>query len=185
MTAETALPTVAVFGGSDPAPDTDAYRIAREVGRRLAEAGFSLINGGYGGVMEASARGARDAGGHTIGVTVAAFARTTGANQFIVRELVTDDLYDRTRRLIEDAVAFIVLRGRVGTLAELAFLWALSKSGTLGVKPIILLDPVWEELLTRLQRLGIVGAAELASTRVARDPRQAVDILRRECPGIR
>ena len=168
---------IAVFGGSEAAPDSPEYRDAREVGRLLAAAGCVVINGGYGGVMEASARGAREAGGSTIGVTTRAFARRGSANRFIVTEHREPDLFDRTRRLIESASAFIILPGKSGTLAELAFLWALIRAGLLGARPIVLLGTVWEGLLRELETRGLVGGPEIAATRIARGPGEAVELV--------
>ena len=170
---------VAVFGSSEPSPGTAAYRQAQEVGRLLGAAGFALINGGYAGVMEASARGAREAGGRTIGVTMQSFTGRSGANAFIDREFCENDLFDRTRRLIEQAAAFIVLPGRAGTLAELAFLWALRKTGHLDSRPIVLVGAEWEQFLQELARLRLVGEPELSSTLVVQEAPQAVaEVLR-------
>jgi uncharacterized protein (TIGR00730 family) len=172
-------PPVAVFGASDPPSGSPAYEEARQVGRLLGEAGFPVINGGYGGVMEGSARGARDAGGSTIGVTVASFTDRAGANPFIDREFREGTLYDRTRRLIETAAAFVVLRGGSGTLAEVAFLWALCRAGLLGPKPIVLVGPTWRALYGSLLDLGILGGAEIRATLLADGPSAAVDRVRR------
>ena len=170
---------VAVFGASDPAPGSEAYEEAVVVGRRLAAAGCAVINGGYGGVMEASARGAREAGGRSIGVTTLAFKGRGGPNPYIDTEHRETDLFSRTRRLIETAAAFIILRGRVGTLAELAFLWALRKAGLLGPKPIVLVGAVWDDLLRQLRRGELITEQELAGTRVVRSPDEAVEAVLR------
>src|SRR5947209_20617472 len=103
---------VAVFGSSAAGHDSPECRAAFEVGRLLAEAGCAVINGGYGGVMEASARGAREAGGATLGVTMSAFAGRGGANRFIETEIEEPDLFARTARLIESAAGFIMLPGK-------------------------------------------------------------------------
>jgi hypothetical protein len=169
-----AAAVVAVFGASDPAPGSEAYEEAAEVGRRLAVAGCAVINGGYGGVMEASARGAREAGGRAIGVTTLAFEGRGGANPYIDTEHREADLFSRTRRLIETAAAFIILRGKAGTLAELAFLWALRKAGLLGPKPIVLVGAVWDDLLRHLRRGELITDQELAGTGVVRSPEEAV-----------
>ncbi len=174
---------IAVFGSSEPLPGSAAYEEAVEIGRLLGEAGFPVINGGYGGVMEASARGARQAGARTIGVTVASFTHRQGANSFIDKEFRESDLYDRTRRLVEEAAAFVVLPGRAGTLAELAFLWALRRAGLLGTKPVVLVGPFWGELLQKLRDLEILGEPELEATSVADDPAAAVDRVRRLLSG--
>lgn len=174
---------IAVFGSSEPLPGSAAYEEAREIGRLLGEGGFAVINGGYGGVMEASARGARRAGVPTIGVTVAAFTRRSRANPFIDKEFRERDLYDRTRRLIEEAAAFVVLPGRAGTLAEVTFLWALARAGLLGSKPIVLVGPLWRKIVQSLQDLDILGEPELRATSLANSPAEAVDRVRRLLSG--
>ncbi len=179
MPATSKQRTIAVFGSSRAGPGTDDYQRAAEVGRRLAEAGFAVINGGYGGTMEASARGAREAGGRAVGVTTRAFRGRGGANRYITEVLSEADLFDRTRRLIESADGFIVLPGGAGTLAELAFLWALEKSSLLGRKPVLLLGPAWNALIPELRRLGLLDEQDLASTRVVSDPSEAVEALSR------
>src|SRR5262245_10718071 len=177
-------PAIAVFGSNDPRPGSPAYEQAREVGRRLAAAGLTVLNGGYAGVMEASARGAREAGGRTIGVTCRAFSRRPGANRFIETEWSTADLHERTRRLIESAAGFVVLPGRSGTLAELTLLWALRKADLLGDKPIVLLGEVFEGLLRDLRRHGFLDEEVLDVTRSAASPAEAVEALRLRLAGL-
>ncbi|MCZ6695227.1 MAG: LOG family protein [Acidobacteria bacterium] len=171
--------SVAVFGSSEPPPGSPAYREAEEVGRRLAESGCTVVNGGYGGVMEASARGAREAGGTTLGVTTSVLRFRDGANRYIDRERREPDLFTRTRGLIEEANAFIILPGKSGTLAEWAFLLALCRADLLGPKPIVLLGHLWEDLLGQLRRLGIIGEPELAVCRTAGSPEEAVRTVAR------
>ncbi len=60
---------ITAFGSSRPQPGSQAYETAQALGAALAKSGFVVANGGYGGTMEATARGAREAGGTTIGVT--------------------------------------------------------------------------------------------------------------------
>jgi len=170
---------IAVFGSSGPAPGSPDYERAREVGRLLAAAGFAVVNGGYGGVMEASARGAREAGGRTIGITTKAFTFRPGANPWIETEESTADLHDRTRRLIDSAAGFVILPGRSGTLSELTFLWALAKAGLLGAKPIVLLGEVWRRLLPALRELGLLDEEVLDVTTLAGTPAGAVEALHR------
>jgi uncharacterized protein (TIGR00725 family) len=177
MTTPTEPLPVAVFGSSEPPPGSAPYQEALEIGRLLGAAGFAVINGGYGGVMEASACGARSTGAPTIGVTVDSFTSRPHANPFIQKEFRESNLYERTRRLIEGAAAFIVLSGRSGTLAEVAFLWALCRAGLLGPKPIVLVGPAWGSLLPELRRLDFLGEPELEATVLADDPPAAVDLV--------
>jgi uncharacterized protein (TIGR00730 family) len=171
------IKAIAVFGSSEPRPPSPGWHQAYEVGRLLAETGFVVVNGGYGGVMEASARGAREAGGHTIGVTTTVFDLRGVANPWIETERRERDLFERTRGLIEESAGFVVLPGRSGTLAELGLVWALHKAGLLGGKPIQMVGQVWEDLLPHLRRLDLLDAAVLEITEIAPSPREAVDRL--------
>ena len=144
-------PTViSVFGSARPAAGTPAYQTAYELGRLIADAGWTVCNGGYGGTMEASARGAVDAGGHTIGVTCSAI-RTLPANPFIRQEVPTFDLLSRLNTLVRLARGYVVLPGGSGTLLELALVWELVAKGKLkrgGVpKPIVLVGDHWVPVL--------------------------------------
>ena len=74
--------TVTVFGSSRPSEGESDYEDARSVGRALADAGFSVCSGGYGGVMAAVSRGAKERGAQTFGVT-ADFFTASKANEWI------------------------------------------------------------------------------------------------------
>ena len=80
---------ISVFGGSQPREDSTAYAEAQQLGRLLAERGHIVLTGGYIVVMEAVSRGAREAGGHVIGVTsedIEAW-RPIKANAWVIEEL--------------------------------------------------------------------------------------------------
>jgi uncharacterized protein (TIGR00730 family) len=167
---------VAVFGSSEPLEGDPLYREAREVGALLARSGFLVINGGYGGVMEAASRGARESGGRAVGVTTSAFSRGPG-NPYLDEERREPDLFSRTRRLIELSHAYIILRGKSGTLAELAFLWALNRGGLLPATRIVLLGDFWEGVMAALEERQMIEPAQLRITHLARTPAQAVDMV--------
>jgi len=165
---------IAVFGSSEPLAGEPLYEQARRVGTLLALSGYRVVSGGYGGVMEGASRGAREAGGHSIGVTTSVLRRGAG-NPFLSEEQQEPDLFLRTRRLIELSDAYIILRGKSGTLAELMFLWALNRGGLLPSTRIILLGDFWEEILSSLKNLNMVESDQMAITRMARTPEQAVE----------
>jgi uncharacterized protein (TIGR00730 family) len=167
---------VAVFGSSEPAPGEPLYRTAVEVGALVARARGIVVTGGYGGVMEAASRGAREAGGSTIGVTCAAFG-SREPNRWLVEARSTADLHDRQRELITSSRGFIVLPGGAGTLSELTLLWALERAGCLGPRPVVVLGDVWDRLFRCLERDRFLEPAELHATRVTRTPREAVTAL--------
>jgi uncharacterized protein (TIGR00725 family) len=149
------MKTVTTFGSSLPSEQTTAYQEAHELGRALAESRFAVCNGGYAGLMEASARGAREAGGHTIGITCSLWARP--ANQWIREEVRTVSFSERIMTLIARGDAYLVLPGGTGTLAELAMAWELMNKSVLsatvgGKKPLLLLGSYWQPVITCLDQ---------------------------------
>src|SRR5437660_4544287 len=102
-----------VFGGSRVEPDSDEYAAAQALGRALARQGFSVVTGGYNGVMEAVSRGAHEAGGHVVGVTVDVIARNFERvpNSYLSQEVRTAALLERIDKLVELGDAYVVLPG--------------------------------------------------------------------------
>ena len=138
---------VAIFGTGRAGPGEPAYVLAERVGRALAEAGFIIVNGGYGGTMLAAAKGAAEAGGTIVGVTCSAFKNSV-ANAYVTREVPTDSLEERLHNLIKAGEAYVVLPGGTGTLLELASIWELKHKGFLDRgKPIILVGGFWKPLV--------------------------------------
>ena len=171
--------TIAVFGSSEPLPGSELYGQAREIGRLLGLARARVVNGGYGGVMEAASRGAHEVGGAAIGVTCALFGNRT-PNEWLSETMPARDLFDRTRLLIDLADAFIILPGKSGTIAELAFVWALDRAGALGEKPLALCGGSWRGLLDVLERIGALEDEQRRLTGFAETPEHAViEVARR------
>lgn len=143
---------VTVFGSSGVEPLDDLYRAAFELGGMIADLGLTLCNGGYGGTMEASARGAAEAGGHTIGVTCTRFPRS-GPNPYIRQEIPTFDLFQRLQTLIRLGRAYVAFPGGTGTLAELALVWELLNKGMLGGnRPLIVFGEAWQPVIDCIER---------------------------------
>jgi len=108
---------VAVIGGSKASQK--ALEQAYEVGRRLATAGAILVCGGLGGVMEAASRGAREAGGPTIGILPG--TRPADANPSVDIPIATGLGYTRNSLVVMNADAIIAVDGEYGTLSEIAY----------------------------------------------------------------
>jgi hypothetical protein len=107
---------IGVLGASACGPDIEG--LAYRVGREIARLGAVLLCGGLGGVMEAAARGAREAGGLTVGVLPGASAED--ANPYIDLEIVTDMGHARNVILVRSSDAVIAVSGGYGTLSEIA-----------------------------------------------------------------
>lgn len=168
--------SIAVFGSSEPEPGDPLYETARRIGALLAAEGFRVVTGGYGGVMEGASRGAREAGGTTLGICCDIFP-SRDPNAWLSRSVTTPDLFDRTRELVASSDGFVVLDGKTGTLAEASFLWALHRAGQLGHRPIVLVGDGWRHLLRHLVRSGMMDDVQLDVTRVVDTPEDALDAL--------
>jgi len=179
---------VTIFGSSLPTEASQAYEQARLLGRLLAEAGFDVCNGGYRGLMEASARGAREAGGHTIGITCEIWPRS--ANPWIVEEVRAKSFPERIMTLIERGHAYVVLPGGTGTLAELALAWEMMNKASLsqtvgGNKPLLVMSPYWQPVIACLEQEGQLNSGQnqwrspaMEIVTLVTEPHQVVECLK-------
>ena len=140
---------VTVFGSSSPKSGDSEYQTAFQLGRMLSEAKYILCNGGYGGTMEASAKGASDTGGKTIGIITDFFNHS--ANPYMDEVIKVKSLIDRLLKLIELGDAYVVLKGSTGTLVELAMVWEYMNKRILKQKPIIVVGDFWRPVVATLQ----------------------------------
>lgn len=157
---------ITVFGTSAANENEPIFQMGVGLGRLLAEAGFEVANGGYGGTMRAAAKGAAGAGGKVYGVTCTAFKRGK-ANEFVTDEISTDNLSQRLEKLIAMGDGYIVLPGGTGTLLELAWVWEHKNKGFQTFsKPIVLMGGFWEPLVEIMKQMdaGCVRCIYIART---------------------
>lgn len=141
----------AVFGGGMKSPETKEYRETILIGNMLSKYGYDVKSGGYYGIMEAISIGVSESGGKSIGYTCKKFKSTKG-NKFLSETIITDDIFERLRLLIENTDIFIVQRGSVGTLSEL-FL-SLDVIRKMKDKPrIILVGSFWGDIFGEMSIL--------------------------------
>ncbi len=108
---------VAVVGGA--IADPEEYSIARELGQLLADDGYTVVCGGGTGIMEAVCRGAREGGGHTIGILPG--VNPSDANMYVETILVTGMGTSRNRIISLSGRVVVAVGGMYGTLSEIAF----------------------------------------------------------------
>lgn len=146
-------PVIVVFGASHTDPGGADYRDGVTCGRLLAQAGFAVATGGYGGLMEAVSEGASAAGGRVIGVTApAAFPTRSSANRYVAEERPAPSLTERIRTMADLGSGFITLPGSIGTLTELMVAWnvAFVQARTGAPRPIVAVGPMWRRLVALL-----------------------------------
>lgn len=108
---------IAVIGAGEC--DTEIASLAEEVGKYIALRGYILVTGGLGGVMEAASKGAKSAGGITVGILPG--TDRSSANQFIDIPLVTGMGVARNLVIIQSAIGVVAIGGKYGTLSEAGF----------------------------------------------------------------
>lgn len=146
-----ARPLISVFGSSRCIPGEQQYETAWLLGRTLAEAGFAICSGGYGGIMEAVSRGAREVDGHTVGITCAVFGKTV--NSWVLQEISRNTWHDRMFSLIELGAGYVFLPGGTGTLAELAAAWEMLNKRHIESRPAVVLGEFWTPMLEAVRTL--------------------------------
>jgi hypothetical protein len=145
---------VTVFGSSRPREGDADYEEARVLGRALAKHGFAVCSGGYGGVMEAVSRGAKEAGGKTYGVT-AEFFKSAKLNPWIDVEVRKSTWEERLFELIRMAHGFVACKGGTGTLVELAVVWEMLNKSVMNAKPFAVLGDFWKPVLDRVREVEL------------------------------
>jgi uncharacterized protein (TIGR00730 family) len=133
-----------VFGSNFPKAGEPDYTEARELGRLLAQAGYIVATGGYFGTMEATSRGAKEAGGYVIGVTTSRFDNTRPhPNVYLDEEIKLPTLFERLHHLVTMADVWVALPGGIGTLSEVALTWSLMQVGEMPPRPFVLVGEQW------------------------------------------
>lgn len=155
-------PVVCVFGGSgDVCRSPAVVQLAEQTGAVLAELGYTVANGGYGGTMEASARGARQAGGKTIGVTCSIWK--SPPNAYLDEVIATGSLPERIETLLKIGTGgYVVLPGANGTLTELAAAWERKSIRQMHSRPIVCVGRFWQPLITLITSARPASAAAVA-----------------------
>ncbi len=148
---------ITVFGSSRPLGGESDYEQARLLGRTLAENGFAVCSGGYGGVMAAVSRGAKEAAGKTYGVTADFFAAK--ANAWIDNEVRVATWQDRLFKLIGLADGFVACKGGTGTLVELAVVWEMLNKSVIPSKPFAVLGDFWKPVVERVREVELAHQA--------------------------
>src|SRR5712692_5598362 len=149
----TASRVITVFGSSRPQEGDADYEQARALGRALAAAGFAVCSGGYGGVMEGVSRGAKETGGHTLGVTTDFFAAC--ANRWVDEEVRVATWQARLFELIRRGDGYVACKGGTGTLVELAVVWEMLNKRVMAGKPFAVIGGFWQPVLNRVREVEL------------------------------
>lgn len=147
-----------IFGSSAPKDGSPEYEDARKLAALLTQRGFRVKNGGYYGTMEASSKGAHEAGMKAIGVPFAGFDPKAPNVYAEIQKVHT--LFDRLELLIDSSDLIVTLPGGLGTLSEIATTWMMLQTGLLKPKPIVCcIGPTWKALMKAIvQNMEVTSA---------------------------
>jgi len=177
-------PAVTVFGSARVDPGSVEYERAREVGRRLARAGYAVITGGGPGVMEAANRGCREAGGLSVGCNIE-LPHEQGLNPYVDLGIEFRYFFVRKVMFVKYADAFVILPGGFGTLDELFEALTLIQTDKVRHFPVILVGTeYWAGLLDWVREMplawGAIGPKDLELLMVTDDPAEVVRAISRD-----
>ncbi len=175
-------PAVTVFGSARFPENHRYYRLAREVGRRLAEAGYAVITGGGPGIMEAANRGAKEAGGLSVGCNIT-LRREQAPNAYLDDFVQFDHFFVRKVMLVKYSSAFVVLPGGFGTLDEVFETLTLIQTCTIEQFPVILMgSEFWTHMVAFFEDslLGerTIDPEDIRLFRITDSPQEAVTLIK-------
>lgn len=173
---------VTIFGGSRCSQDSPEYKDAMELGRRLAESGFTICTGGYLGIMEAASRGAREKGGRVFGIVMNQFK--SEPNRYLTDKVATDHFYDRLQNLITRSVGFVAFRGGMGTVTEISLVWNKLQTKVLERRPLVLVGDCWKQVVAAWQKNLPVSDADVNFLDFADNAEQASEIIIAKSKGV-
>lgn len=173
---------ITIFGGAKCKEDSPEYMDARNLGARLASAGFTICTGGYLGIMEAASRGAHEVGGRVLGIVMNQFK--SEPNRFLTDKVATDHFYDRLQNLITRSVGFVAMRGGMGTVTEISLVWNKLTTGVIGKRPLVLVGECWKPVVEAWKANLVVSELDLSFLDFADNAEDAAAIILEKSKGV-
>ncbi len=171
-------PCVTVFGSARFKEDERYYGLARDMGRRLAGAGFTVMTGGGPGIMEAANRGAKEAGGRSVGCNIK-LPQEQQPNPYLDNWIELRYFFVRKVMLVKYSYAFVALPGGYGTMDEIFETVTLIQTGKIKDFPLILIgvdywQPLLQFLYSKMVRAGTIARHDFDLILLTDSPEEAM-----------
>lgn len=177
-------PCVTVFGSARFAAGHPYYELTRALGAKLAEAKFTVMTGGGPGLMEAANRGAKEAGGASIGCNIV-LPKEQAPNPYLDRWVDFRYFFVRKLMLVKYSYGFVAVPGGYGTLDELFEVTTLIQTGKIHDFPVVLMgvdywNPLLEFIRGSLLQNAAIDAKDLEEILVTDSPDEAAEFIRKK-----
>jgi uncharacterized protein (TIGR00730 family) len=150
-------PCVTVFGSARLKSDSPYYELARKMGAAIAQLGFTVMTGGGGGIMEAANRGAKEAGGRSVGCNIE-LPHEQKPNTYLDRFVTMHYFFVRKTLLVKYSYAFVILPGGAGTLDEMFEAITLIQTRKITNFPVVIMGTdYWDDILPFIRKMAKAG----------------------------
>lgn len=173
---------IAIFGFADSTAEEPLYMQVFEVAKALAEAGYTVVDGGGPGAMRAATEGAKSVGGKVIGIT---FYPEDGMNyegrdpqNHFDEEIKTANYVERTLALMHAGQVYVVFNGGTGTISEFGMAWGLAKLYFGHHKPLILYGKFWENVIQAFKENMMLRPEELEVYKIVDSPEEVLGAIK-------
>lgn len=172
---------VAFFGDGNIAESDPVYKSAFETAKLLAENGYTIVDGGGPGVMNAATSGAQAGDGPTLTVTFDPVNAPGYEGRYVKnvpdREVVTTNYVDRMFKLMEYGDIFVIFKGGSGTISEFGTAWVLAKLYYGNHKPFILFGIFWAEIIDIFRKNMNIDRNELSVFEIVNRPEEVLQAI--------
>ncbi len=179
-------PAVTIFGSARVRPKDPFYKTAERIAALMVRSGFAVITGGGAGIMEAANKGASEAGGKSVGLSIQ-LPLEKKSNKYARIKIPFHYFFIRKLMFIKYAMAHIILPGGFGTLDELFETLTLIQTRRIKPQPVILVGSAyWSDLLSWLKNTALaekkIGKKDLAIVKLTDSPEEVVQLVTDACP---
>ncbi len=172
---------VTIFGSAHAPDNGEVAKQAYEVSKKLAEAGYIVVDGGGPGVMRAATLGAKSAGGKVIGIVLEAdtymhYEGQDPKNKFDI-EIKAKNYVERTLALMREGQVYVIFKGGTGTISEFGMAWGLAKLYFGHHKPLILYGKFWEKIIAAFKENMMLTKEEQEVYKIVDSPEGVLEAI--------